>query len=83
MSGPDCLPCNIATALGITRNICKDFELDCDRLREIIDHPSTYTTDEAEKAIVELAERTSGEAKELMDCVVTMMRGGECQMEFQ
>ena len=77
-----CVPCNIATALGITKNICEQFkgELDCHELQHILGHPDAYTTDDAAKAITELSEKATGDAKELIDCVVTMMRGGECRI---
>lgn len=77
-----CVPCNIAAALGITRNICEEYkgELDCRKLQHIIDHPDVYSTDDAAEAITKLAEKAQGKAKELMDCVVTMMRGEKCQI---
>lgn len=77
-----CIPCNIAAALGLTKNICEEYkaEIDCRELQEIIEHPDVYTTDDAAKAITKLAEKSRGKPKELIDCVVTMMRGGECKI---
>lgn len=82
-----CVPCNIAAALGVTKNICEEFkgQIDCQKLQHMLDHPDDYTTDDAAKAITELAEKAEGKPKELIDCVVKLMHGEECQIpvEFQ
>jgi len=77
----NCVPCNVATALGLAKDICKTYqELDCSQIQEILDHPDIYTTDDTEKAIIELAEKAEGEPKEVLDCLVSLMHGEECHI---
>lgn len=77
----NCVPCRVATALGLTKNICEEHqELDCQDLLVIIEHPDNFSLQEAEEAIAKVAEKASGEAKELIDCVVTLMHGGKCNL---
>lgn len=77
----ECTACKIAVGIGITRNLCKEFqELDCRELQAMLDNPAVFTLEEIEEAIKKIAENAHGEPKELLDYTLCLMKG-ECSLE--
>lgn len=77
----ECVPCRIAAGIGITKNLCAEFknELDCHELAVMIDNPELYTLSQVQAAVEKIAESSHGEAKELLDYTLCLMKG-ECRL---
>lgn len=79
VQGPpgECEPCRLAAGIGIADNICQTFkgELDCQVLEQMLKDPENHTLADAQKAIEQLAEKSEGKPRELLDRVVCIMNG--------